>query len=755
MKRTNYQLFDFMDLSPSLDEEECLWIAGQYKNIQEDQGDILIDIPFIKQNNSNDIQPDLEAAPLMRRLRIRAYGSRILRVAFDEGEAKMTDSLMLDWHSDLAATPLKIKSSDDCIKIIDELKDVRAELNLASAEIDYWSDLLPPAPETINITLYPEKGKAVKINGQDQFFPRRRDGLPIAFVEKDACTDRSAFSLACDPNEQFCGTGERFSKMDLSGKTIQLENQDAQGVNNNRAYKNIPFFISSRMYGFFLHTTAFSKISFADHSTRSVQVLSEYNQMDFFLFGGSSIEEILYSYKQVTGFPTLLPKWSFGTWMSRMTYFSADEVNNICDRLRKEDYPCDVIHLDTGWFKTDWLCEWTFNSERFPDPKGFISKLRDNGYKVSLWQLPYIAADAKQHDEAKENKYFAPLKEIKEQGGSNFSALDYAGTIDFTNPKAVKWYKELLKNLLDMGVVCIKTDFGEEIHLEADYHGMDARLLQNLYPLLYQKAAYEVTKEVTGDGIVWARAAWAGCQRFPLHWGGDAACTWDGMAGSLKGGLHLGLSGFGYWSHDVPGFHGIPNFMNTVIPDDLYIRWTQFGVFTSHLRYHGTSKREPYEYPLAASIVKKWWKLRYALLPYIWQQSERVTNSGFTFLRALIFHHPNDKVCWNIHDQYFFGDDFLVAPVMNSENKRDIYLPEGTWINFFNGEKVNGPIWLYNQNIPLEEMPVWVRFDASVAFYPEPVNSTDDVEEGKETTIVFNDSYKGIAHTVIGDLVGF
>ena len=264
-----------------------------------------------------------------------------------------------------------------------------------------------------------------------------------------------------------------------------------------------------------------------------------------------------------------------------MTYFSADEVEDICDRLRREHYPCDVIHLDTGWFRTDWLCEWKFNPERFPDPKGFIQRLADKGFKVSLWQLPYVAQGAEQLNEAKENKYIsqpATVPDVLPSGessaSSNFSALDYAGTIDFTYDKATEWYKnELLKPLLDMGVKCIKTDFGENIHMDHRYHAMTPERLNNIYALLYQRAAYEVTKEVTGDGIVWARSAWAGCQRYPLHWGGDSESSWAGMAGSLKGGLHFGLSGFAFWSHDVPGFHSTPDFMNSPVDPMVYVPW--------------------------------------------------------------------------------------------------------------------------------------------------------------------------------------
>ena len=412
-----------------------------------------------------------------------------------------------------------------------------------------------------------------------------------------------------------------------------------------------------------------------------------------------------------------------------------------------------MIHLDTGWFRTDWLCEWKFNPERFPDPKGFIQDLADKGYKISLWQLPYIAAGAEQIDEALENDYISkPIKEEESTtgGASNFSTLDYAGTIDFTYDKATEWYKEkLLKPLLEMGVKCIKTDFGENIHMDHRYHGMEPERLNNIYGLLYQRAAYEVTKEVTGDGIVWARAGWAGCQRYPLHWGGDSESSWAGMAGSLKGGLHFGLSGFAFWSHDVPGFHSTPNFMNSSLDENVYVRWTQFGVFSSHMRYHGSFKREPWHYPRIAPIVKRWWKLRYALLPYIMEQAEQCTKTGWPMLRALLMHHPHDRQVWHIDDEYFFGSEFLVCPVMNSENRRDIYLPQGEWVNFFTGERLEGNRWYYDVEVPLDQMPVFVRPDASIKLYPEDVDSTDDMDFNKTITLEINGDFKGVTKEIL------
>ena len=736
MQQTNYQLFDFLDFNTELNEGDRLWRACTPTHVEEVKGDVFITIPFQKQNNSNEITPDLTVATKDYVLRVRAYGEKVLRVSMAIGEPVMETSEMLELSPDLKITSLSVEKKESEWIIRDTKGNKKAIISLLKPEVDWWSDLVPAPADTIHLGFFPDGKKEVKLSAYDMFSPARHDAFALAYVERNDKPHRTTFSLSAKSDECFYGTGERFTKMDLSGKTFQMRNQDGQGVNNRRTYKSVPFYLSSENYGLFVHTNSFAKFSLADHSTRSAQIMVEEPVVDFFLIGGDSPEEILFGYRQLTGFPTMPPLWSFGVWMSRMTYFSADEVNDICDRMREEDYPCDVIHIDTGWFETDWLCEWKFNETRFPDPEKFIRNLNAKGYRVSLWQLPYISYKALQYEEADKNEYISK-SERNLSGSSNFSVQDFAGTIDFTYDKATEWYKGLLRKLLEMGVSCIKTDFGEDIHLDAEYHSMSPEKLHNLYPLLYQKAAYEVTKEVTGDGIIWARAGWAGCQRYPLHWGGDSACSWDGMAGSLKGGLQIGLSGFGFWSHDVPGFHGVPDFMNSVLPDDIYVRWTQFGVFSSHIRYHGSHKREPWHYPNIAPIIRNWWKLRYSLIPYILQQSEKTTRTGFPVLRALVLHHPDDRTCRQIDDQYYFGDNMLVAPVMNSDNIRDIYLPEGTWVHFFTHEVYEGNQWLKNVRVPLEEMPVFVKQGASIPMYPEDVNCTDEMDLAKVINIFF------------------
>ena len=732
MQQTNYHLFDFMDFDPALAADEVLWKAWAPSRVQERDGE-------------EDMAPDTGAAQLCFDLVLRAYEPGILRVFTTmAGDPMVESDDMLQMDPAVRRVPLHYSGGE----VRTETGELRARLDLDPLKLDPWSDLLPAPQPAPFITFYPDGDETRGIAlSDDHFSPPRYDALPLGFVSDGAGArlERATISFKCAPDECFAGTGERFRKMDLSGQTFQLKNQDGQGVNNRRAYKNIPFYLSSRLYGAFFHTADYCKLSLADHSTRSVQFLCNRATIDVFLIGGPTPEAILRRYRMLTGFPQMPPLWSFGIWMSRMTYFSADEVDEICDRLRREHYPCDVIHLDTGWFRTDWLCEWKFNPERFPDPKDFVQRLRREGFRVSLWQLPYVAKGAEQLEEAREHRYIAPLLREQASEGSNFSALDYAGTIDFTNPEAEQWYKyRLIKPLLDLGVACIKTDFGENIHMDAVYQGMAPERLNNLYALLYQRAAYEVTREVTGEGIVWARAAWAGCQRYPLHWGGDSASSWDGLAGSLQGGLHFGLSGFAFWSHDVPGFHSVPDFMNSPLDEDVYVRWTQFGVFSSHMRYHGTCKREPWHYPGIAPLVKRWWQLRYRLLPYIVAQAGESCRSGYPMIRALLFEHPADRVCWHIDDEYYFGADFLVCPVMNAEGRRDIYLPEGEWVDFFTGERWSGGRWYYGVEVPLDRMPVFVRPGARIPQYPDAVDCTDQMDMGRITEIVVGPDFKGI-----------
>ncbi len=751
MKQNNDFNFDMLDLDQFPGSE--VWIAGQVDAAEESgDGKIALDICFVRMERKGGFH--FPETPVTESLRftLECLDQGILR--FTNCEKQMEDSPMIKLSETLNREKLVLSREKGSYIITDGKGGKKAEFNLKPHDIRFWSDQIPAPFPRLTGRFYPDGKKEIPFSSWDQFIPGKLESIPLGYIKRnsgESPTREWLFSFYASQNEAFYGTGERFHSFNLRGQTVNLENTDALGVNNRRAYKNIPFYLSSAGYGLFIHSSAHIRLSLADISTRAAQGLVEDDTLDLFIIGGESPERILHGYRKISGFPGLLPKWSFGTWMSRMTYFSDQEITDIFTRMRDEEYPCDMIHIDTGWFAKDWVCEWTFSDERFPDPADFMKRMREMGYRVSLWQTPNIGKGNRLLEEAKEKKYLAPVSGGAETA-SDFSGQDMDGQIDFTNPDAVDWYKGMLKKLFDFGASVIKTDFGEDISPDADYHGLPARLLHNLYALLYQKAAFEATEEYYGEGIIWARSAWAGSQRYPLHWGGDAAATFDGMAASLTGGLQLGLSGFSYWSHDVPGFHGVPDFMNSMPDEELYIRWTQFGVLSSHLRYHGTCAREPWDYPGVSGLVKQWLRLRYALIPYLLQQSLEGLNSGFPLLRAMLFHYPEDPACREIRDQYFLGSHLLVAPVMNRESVRNVYLPSGQWTDFWTGEVLDGSRWLTEQSYPLGRIPLYVKFNEAIPFYPEAVSCTDEMT-GEARTIIFDEGYTGYRNTFLGTYI--
>ena len=750
MKQGNKFQSALLDWDDEATDGDVLWRAGKATAAEASGGVARITVPFWAQDGHSFIR-DSAAAPREHQLQVRAYGPEVVRISMAlDGEEAAADSPMLALDPAMPQVPLSVRQARSGWEIIDPEGRTRLRLEPGDAPTRHWSDLLAPPVDALAATVLPDGHREVELWDHDCLYPAHLESLGLAYVEHAGEASVSLFSVRAHHDEHFCGTGERFRGMDLAGQTVLLENADAMGVNSRRAYKNVPLYLSSRGYGLFMHTSAHGRLDLADVSTRAVQARLEEGRLDLFFIGGASLERVLRNYRRLTGFPPTVPRWSYGIWMSRMTYYSADETREVCRELRAGRFPCDVIHLDTGWFPRDWKCEWAFSQEKFPNPAGYMAELREQGFRVTVWNHPVVEPDIAQYAEATEHRYLPPKKSSAAEPGP----LEFGKHIDFSYPEAVRWYQGLLEELLRLGVACIKTDFGEEIDLDADYLGMPARKLHNLYALLYQKAAFEVTAKVHDEPMIWARAGWAGCQRYPVHWGGDPACTWDGMAATIKGGLHLGLSGFGFWSHDVPGFHGMPDFMNSWPEPDLYLRWTQLGVFSSHMRYHGTSPREPYRYPEVADQVRRWWRLRYALIPYLMDQAQKVTVSGFPVLRAMVLHHQDDPACWRIDDQFFCGDSLLVAPVLSADGVRDVYLPRGRWVDLWTGEVMEGPRWLTGMPSPMGRCPVYAPAGAAIRYYPERVLSTDEMEPGRAALLRLDSSFKGMAASPLGELTG-
>ncbi len=505
--------------------------------------------------------------------------------------------------------------------------------------------------------------------------------IPFSFVRRATDLGRStAATFQLSHDEKIFGTGESFTRLDKRGQRILAYTRDAMGAQNEWMYKPVPVFLSSRGYGMFVHTSAPVAFDFGKTFDQHNTIYTGDEDLDLFVFLGEP-KDILSEYTRLTGRSPVPPLWSFGFWMSRITYKSEDEVRDVAAKLRRHRVPSDVIHLDTGWFETDWRSNYQFSKTRFRDPARMIADLKKQGFRVSLWQYTYFTPKNELYKEIVSKGYA-----VRNEGGR----LPFEDAVlDMSNPEAVKWYQGLIADLLKMGVGAIKVDFGEGAPANGLYaSGRGGLYEHNLYPLRYNKAVADITRQTTGENIIWARSAWAGSQRYPLHWGGDAENTDSAMAAQLRGGLSFGLTGFTYWSHDVGGF------VNRA-PRDLYRRWLAWGVLGSHTRAHGAPPREPWEYDEALTEdFRRALGLRYSLMPYILAQSKDSSARGFPLMRTLFFEFPGDPTSWTVDDQYMFGRDLLVAPLMEEGTTgRNVYLPPGGWVDYQTGKTYQGARW--------------------------------------------------------------
>lgn len=542
--------------------------------------------------------------------------------------------------------------------------------------------------------------------------------LPFSFVRRASDYSRSiSAAFALSPDEKIYGCGESFTSLNKYGQKVNLYTTDPNGVENAGMYKPIPFFMSSRGYGMFMHTSSPVTCDFGATYGAVTNLMIGDENLDLFVFLGEP-KDILDEYTNLTGKASMPPLWSFGLWMSRITYFSEADGRNVANLLRKNGIPSDVIHFDTGWFGTDWRCDYQFAKDRFPDPQKMISDLKAQGFRTCLWQLPYFVP---------KNDLFPEIVSkglhVKNpKGGIPFEDA----VLDFTNPNAVQWYQDKIGNLLKLGVSVIKVDFGEAAPLNGIYaNGRSGFYEHNLYPLRYNKTVADITKQITGDHIIWARSTWAGSQRYPLHWGGDAECSDMGMEAQLRGGLSLGLSGFTFWSHDAGGF-------TTRTPEELYRRWAPFSLFSSHSRCHGQAPKEPWEFSESfLNHFRNATETRYRLMPYIYAQAKASSEKGLPMLRALFVEFPQDPGSWLIENEYLLGSDMLVAPLFETgATQRNVYLPQGKWIDYQTGKVYNGG-WHVIDGGKLS-LVVMIR-DGAVIPHAELAQSTDQIDWSKIT----------------------
>ncbi|HET6485330.1 MAG TPA: alpha-xylosidase, partial [Spirochaetia bacterium] len=515
---------------------------------------------------------------------------------------------------------------------------------------------------------------------------------------------RERLSLAV--GECVYGLGERFGPLVRNGQSVDIWNEDG-GTSTDIAYKNIPFYLTSRGYGVLVNHPEAVSFEVGSEAVSKVQFSVAGERLEYLVVGGGSPKEVLRRYTRLTGRPALPPAWSFGLWLttSFTTDYNESTVSSFVQGMRDRGIPLHVFHFDCFWMKEFQWCDLEWDRDQFPDPAGFIRRLKDTGLHICLWINPYIAQKSRLFDEGS-----AAGLLLKRPDGSIFQWDRWQagmGLVDFTNPKAVAWYREKLRALLRMGVDSFKTDFGERIPVDVVYaDGSDPARMHNFYSYLYNKTVFDLLVEEKGPGkaAVFARSATVGGQSFPVHWGGDSSATFESMAESLRGGISLGLSGFGFSSHDIGGFE------STATPD-LYKRWSAFGLLSSHSRLHGNeSYRVPWLFDEeAVDVLRAFARLKCRLMPYLYAAACQASRDGIPVLRAMVIEFADDPACAYLDRQYMLGDSLLVAPVMDPGGSVGYYLPAGRWTDFLTGEVREGGSWRAEkhgyQSLPLLARP--------------------------------------------------
>jgi alpha-D-xyloside xylohydrolase len=512
-------------------------------------------------------------------------------------------------------------------------------------------------------------------------------------------------ALSLDVGETVYGFGERFTAYVKNGQSIDTWNEDG-GTSSEISYKSIPFYYTNHGYGVFVNHPGKVSFEVASEKVEAVQFSVQDETLEYFIIYGPTAKDILNKYTALTGRVPLLPKWSYGLWLTTSFTTNYDEatVNNFVDGMAERDIPLSVFHFDTFWMDAFEWCNFTWDKNMFPDPVGMIERLHAKGLKICLWINPYIAEKSPLFKEGMELGYL--LKNLEDDVWQWDMWQAGMGLVDFTNQGAVNWFQGKLKALLDMGVDCFKTDFGERIPLDVKYHnGADPEKMHNYYTQLYNQSVFELLKQEKGEGqaILFARSATVGGQQFPVHWGGDSTSQFISMAESLRGGLSLMDSGFALWSHDIGGFEDEGS-------ASVYKRWVQFGMLSSHSRLHGSaSYRVPWNYDdEACDVLRYFTKLKNRLMPYLYSKSVEAHLTGVPVMRPMHMEFYNDPACEYLDRQYMLGDSLLVAPVFSERGEVSFYLPKGRWTELLTGKVVQGEKWYYRQ-YGYFELPLFVR----------------------------------------------
>ena len=551
--------------------------------------------------------------------------------------------------------------------------------------------------------------------------------------------------LTMGVGELIYGLGERFTAFTKNGQSVAIWNEDG-GTSTYQSYKNIPFYISNKGYGVFVNHPEKVEFEIGTEQVTKTAFSVEGGYLDYYLFNGPSMKEVLERYTDLTGKPSLPAPWTFGLWLSTSftTNYDEETVMSFVDGMLDRGIPLRTFHFDCFWMKEFHWTDFVWDSRVFPDPKGMLSRIKAKGLNICVWINPYIAQESCLFAEGMEKGYF-----VKRTNGDVWQWDMWQpgmALVDFTNPDACTWYQEKLAGLLDMGVDCFKTDFGERIPVDGIeyFDHSDAKKMHNYYTYLYNKTVYDILEKKRGKGeaVLFARSATVGGQKFPVHWGGDCWSDYESMEESLRGGLSLLMSGFGFWAHDIGGFE------STSTPD-VYKRWVAFGLLSSHSRLHGsTSYRVPWAYDEeAVDVVRFFTRLKARLMPYLYKTAIQANKTGVPTMRSMVLEFTEDRTCHYVDKQYMLGDSLLVAPIFNEESLADYYLPAGRWTDFFTGEVKEGGRWIQEKHGYLS-VPLLVKENSIVAIGAH--DDKPDYDYGEDTELRI---YEPVAGTTVTETV--
>ncbi|MDQ1913940.1 alpha-xylosidase [Paenibacillus sp. GD4] len=571
----------------------------------------------------------------------------------------------------------------------------------------------------------------------------------MAYIRDAAGSAYMREELDLGVGEWVYGLGERFTPFVKNGQVVDIWNKDG-GTSSEQAYKNIPFYVTNKGYGVLVNQPELVSFEVASEKVKKVQFSVQGESMEYFVIDGPTVKEVLGKYTGLTGKPALPPAWSFGLWLSTSFTTNYDEatVNSFIDGMAERDLPLHVFHFDCFWMREFHWTDFQWDNRVFPDPQGMLKRLKDKGLKICVWINPYIAQRSRLFAEGLRNGYL-----VKRQNGDVWQwDLWQPGMalVDFTNPEACEWYASYLRGLIDMGVDSFKTDFGERIPTDVIYHdGSDPVKMHNYYTFLYNKVVFGVLESKLGKGqaAVFARSATVGGQQFPVHWGGDCYADYESMAESLRGGLSLGLCGFGFWSHDIGGFEA-------TAPAHVFKRWLAFGLLSSHSRLHGSkSYRVPWAYDEeAVEVTRLFTKLKSRLMPYLFETAAQAAEQGLPCMRAMLLEFPDDPTCEFLDRQYMLGEQLLVAPVFSEAGEVSYYLPEGRWTHLLSGETMEGGRWR-KETYGFLSLPLFVRPNSIIAF--GAVDTRPDYDYADQVELRVYELEDGrTAGTVVRDVSG-